>query len=179
MPRKSNNWLTMAKYNLRRNYHYYNLRSAPLVIRRPPSLPRRAIVRRRVNRINLEPRHSVDDLSINSSPDVGIVNVNSTLHSSVSEVNSSDDTVSEEFQPEMLRGFPIYSRQRFPFSISQPVNNRYRSPRAFDYLAGGDGQFNNMLAFQLVMGPENEHEHWNNDIQDEDPDHFNEGDYGE
>lgn len=183
MPRKTNHWLTTPKYNLRRNYHHYNLRSSPLVIRRQPIVPRRTIVRRRAVRSNLEPSLSAGELSLSSSPEVGIINVNSTLPSSATEFNSSDETASEEFRPDIIQGFPGHARLRFPFSVSQPAYNRYQSPRVLDYLAGGDGHYNNMYTFHLVrMGLENQQDEGDTDgdNDDIDLDNFNEGgDYAE
>lgn len=144
MARKGKNWLTTTKYNLRRNYHHYNLRSAPLRTRRQPIVPRRTVLRQ--------------NTSSNPPLEVAIINVNPTLHSSLSESNSSDDTVSDEYQPETMQRFPGYGRLRFPFSISQPVAE-YRSPRIIDNLASGDGLFNNLFSFQIIpLGPENQEE---------------------
>lgn len=173
MPRKGNQWLTSKKYFLRRNYHHYNLRSSPLRIRRQTAVPRRSVSRRQTNDANtVQPVTSTG--SFQSSHDVAIINVDTTIHSSVSEFESPEETASEESQsisPEMMMGGAGYGRLRFPFSISQPTE-AYRSPRIIDNLAAGDGPYNNIFTFHIVqMGPLNETE------ENDDPD-FND-DYGE
>lgn len=144
MSRKGNFWMSFPKYNLRKNYHHYNLRSRPIPFRR---YSKKSYVRR--HRPHPESRN--DNVS-----EVAILNMDTTFRS-ISEYENPDDDSSEDtsesLSPRTLMSYSGFSsRLRYPFSISQPLIERYSSPRAsvdIDNFASGDGHFNNVFTFQI------------------------------